>query len=307
MSLQIAPFSSLVLALSWQSDPGVTYTLQTSPDLQNWDPLPYVVTGDGSVVDYYLEQASEVRFARLRHSPDGDTNENGLPDHWEWVTFGYLDVDPLADPDGDGLSNYAEWLGQSDPHNFYNGVVPVIKVASGGTWLVAAGQLSSEALAIRITTAAGHPLGHSPVRIIMRSGHAGIVPVDGASPQAVNELVVITDNLGRISPGILSIHMLAHPEVGRHELLDIVAGPASENLAIVSVGDDFGKPPRNLSLSSGPAGETVYSWSGDPGLAGRFFLEEQSGPGQWIRLADLAVTELPQPGEADGLYRLILD
>ncbi|MEI6786217.1 MAG: hypothetical protein WCQ21_35495, partial [Verrucomicrobiota bacterium] len=44
---------------------------------------------------------------------DGDGN--GLGDSWEVQYFGHTGVDPYDDPDGDWLTNYQEWLGNSNP------------------------------------------------------------------------------------------------------------------------------------------------------------------------------------------------
>jgi hypothetical protein len=46
-----------------------------------------------------------------------DSDHNGLPDAWERQNFGHLGVDPNADPDHDGMSNYAEYLAGTDPNN----------------------------------------------------------------------------------------------------------------------------------------------------------------------------------------------
>jgi hypothetical protein len=45
----------------------------------------------------------------------GDSNGNGLPDAWEVKYFGYIGVDANADPDGDGLTNFAEYLLGTNP------------------------------------------------------------------------------------------------------------------------------------------------------------------------------------------------
>jgi len=46
-----------------------------------------------------------------------DANANGLPDWWEQQYFGQTGVAPDADPDGDGVSNYGEFLAGTDPRN----------------------------------------------------------------------------------------------------------------------------------------------------------------------------------------------
>ena len=44
-----------------------------------------------------------------------DSDRNGLPDAWEMAYFGHIGVDPNADADGDGISNYVEWLDGTNP------------------------------------------------------------------------------------------------------------------------------------------------------------------------------------------------
>ncbi|MGH7953403.1 MAG: hypothetical protein ACREFE_16025 [Limisphaerales bacterium] len=44
------------------------------------------------------------------------TDGTGMSDGWEWQHFGHTGIDPNADPDGDGLSNYQEFMGGTDPN-----------------------------------------------------------------------------------------------------------------------------------------------------------------------------------------------
>lgn len=56
-----------------------------------------------------------------------DTNGNGLPDAWEIEYFGQIGVDPYADPDGDGLLNFEEFLLGTNPtlKNVPDGVIHI--------------------------------------------------------------------------------------------------------------------------------------------------------------------------------------
>jgi alpha-tubulin suppressor-like RCC1 family protein len=63
-----------------------------------------------------------------------DTDHSGLPDAWQLQYFGHLGVDPNGDPDGDGVSNYNEYLDGTNPTNAYS-VMPRLNLSStfGGT------------------------------------------------------------------------------------------------------------------------------------------------------------------------------
>jgi len=43
-----------------------------------------------------------------------DLNGNGISDVWEWV-YGANNVNPNADPDGDGFSNLQEAIAGTNP------------------------------------------------------------------------------------------------------------------------------------------------------------------------------------------------
>jgi len=61
---------------------------------------------------------------------------NGLPVDWEMTYFGRTGIDPNADPDGDGSSNFAEYRAGTDPNDLASGLrFTDLTTVQGGTQL----------------------------------------------------------------------------------------------------------------------------------------------------------------------------
>jgi len=93
-----------------------------------------------------------------------DYDNDGLLDQWEIQFFGSLSADPNADADGDGLSNYHEFLAGTNPTNAASlfKVVGAARTASdiAVTWTAVGGH---SYVVQRATNAAGSFLDLSPV------------------------------------------------------------------------------------------------------------------------------------------------
>lgn len=102
----------------WESIEGRTYFLQYSDDLQHWNYLPEIVTGDGMTISYGMASTSDKYFVRLLFTDE-------------------VTSDPENDDfDGDGLSNIDELLLYgTDPLNpMTDGVTPDAIAAIPGAW-----------------------------------------------------------------------------------------------------------------------------------------------------------------------------
>ena len=90
----------------------------TIPIGYNFNTTGYVtarvrVTGgcNGSTSEHFTLSAMTFNYT----SAESDSDHDGLPDDWEGNFFGTLDQGPGDDPDGDGNSNYTEFLAGFNP------------------------------------------------------------------------------------------------------------------------------------------------------------------------------------------------
>jgi hypothetical protein len=306
MTPTLTALNAFLVLLSWQGQTDTTYTVQTSLDLHHWSTLPAVFNGGLEELSLAIEAGVSPLFTRLRASTDGDTNENGLPDQWEWSRFGFIDVDPLADPDHDGASNYTEWLAGTDPLDSFNGERAIIRLASGDEWIVPANEISGQALGMSLTRANGEPWPNAPVTLRLDSGQAGLLQAGEDPDNAVHEVIAYTDHLGRISPAGHAIHVLGAAADGSDHLR-VSAGQSVAAIRIRTVTGELNAPPRELRVNSIDDGTSAYTWRGDPSGAEAFLIETRSSDGDWITVAQLAASELPSPDPSTGRYKLALD
>ena len=96
------------------------------------NPIPYDVGGtnaealglssqgwsrDSVVVGPYIFSARGGDGLVVLHYAEFDADADGLDDRWEWVQFGHTGNLPFGDADGDGISNWGEFLNDLCPTN----------------------------------------------------------------------------------------------------------------------------------------------------------------------------------------------
>jgi hypothetical protein len=195
-----------------------------------------------------------------------------------------------------------EWLAATDPLDFYNGERPLLLVSCGKEWLLPAGELSQQALSVTVYHPDGRPWANAPVSIRSESGGAVLLAGRETGEFLLPELERRTDDLGHLHPVLDPVHVLAPSLPGESDSVVIGAGAAQARLRITSTGAAHGPPPRQLAREDLPDGSRSYTWSGDPGLAGSFVIEEQSASGAWTEVAHLSTDALAPPDAATGRY-----
>jgi len=184
----------------------LSYEVEASSDLKTWtsgagtiEELTRQSLSDGidlvTVRDLQAVDVSRQRFLRLRVTRSTtDTGGNGMADDWQIGNFGQLGVDPDGDPDGDGISNRAEYLAGSNPNDMFDGHDLVVKPI-----LTPAGQLlSGGEMRVWVGRSDGVPLRNAEVTFTIDDFANFIVDGD----QAVLEVTVRTD-----ADGYASVHL----------------------------------------------------------------------------------------------------
>jgi hypothetical protein len=65
----------------------------------------------------WISLSNNIAYVQTDTISPGLLDTNGLPIAWELIFFGQTGVNPNGDPDGDGMSNYEEYLAGTNPTN----------------------------------------------------------------------------------------------------------------------------------------------------------------------------------------------
>ena len=116
-------------------------------------------------------QLDDIRLYNLALSPadiaglaDADSDGDGIPN--------YLEVNMAAnqDPDGDGFTNLEEYRQGTDPHDYYNSMLPVLTVINGTGQVGITNQVLRQPLVWVVTSGNGATLSNAPVTVTAGAG-----------------------------------------------------------------------------------------------------------------------------------------
>jgi hypothetical protein len=172
--------------------------------------------------------------------------------------------------------------------------------------LVPSGSISTQAVALYVQNPSGEPWRNAPIHLSMESGNEGLVIIESESEQFAASIIMWTDEMGRLDPAMESIHVIASDVPDTLDQLMIRAGQSTAGIVIYAIGGEFGSPPRNLNRHIDGDGQRIYSWSGDPGSADSFSIQEMDASGQWVPVIEIATTDFSPPDPVYGSYTLIL-
>jgi len=100
----------------------LTYNILTNsvldPNLADWGVWQTLTATNSVIVAPPFDAGSSSMFFAAQLVLITVTNQ--IADWWQMEYLGQLNVDPTADPDGDGLSNYIEYMFGSNPTNAYS-------------------------------------------------------------------------------------------------------------------------------------------------------------------------------------------
>ena len=103
-----------------------------------------------------------------------------LPNDWQMDHFGQTGIVPAADPDGDGKSNFDEFLHGTDPGDYYEGRTPVLEVVSGDGQRGASSSFLPAPLVVQVRLA-GVAMVNAPIRFTVANGDASVARINRAS------------------------------------------------------------------------------------------------------------------------------
>jgi hypothetical protein len=128
---------------------------------------------------------------------NNEGDQNSLPDAWQLRYFGQTGVDPNADPNRNGVSNWHEYLEGTDPTlDYYQGVTPVLIAIQGNRQASLPGKFLALPWKVLVRRPDGSPWIGAPVRFTAAAEEGLLAPEPTETAQLSSALTVISDSEG---------------------------------------------------------------------------------------------------------------
>lgn len=210
------------------------------------------------------------------------------------------------DTDGDGLADGAEREAGGDPLEFYNGRAATIRLVDGGRFRAVAGKVCLQPIRVAITDAAGQPLAHAPVVFRVAAGSARLSRRPAPGAPEVNEVRLIANDRGEVSPPSTMVLVRAPAVAGEVALIEVHANETVAIATFEAVAALPPRPPTDLTVTENTDGTVTFTWTGYPEGVETVRFEVETRPAEWTLFAELPVAQLPMSDTATGRYTLTL-
>ena len=250
------------------------------------------------------------------HVPDLPWEE--IPDAWKLAAVNdpnkdFYDPDnainnsslllPDDDYDGDGISNYQEYLDESDPVDFFNGETPVLSIWWGDGQVGPPQEFLDQSLYVKVQNTQGAGYSNAPVQFDVVGGHAGLSTSRSTSDLQSRRL------LRTLTSGAQVDFYTPALESGTSDTTVTVSLPGGQSVsfAITTTTDATLTPPHDFTKVENNDGTTTYTWRSNHGT-GDFFVEREQPfhSGNWVPLFSVAYSSLAAPTDGDR-YTVTVD
>lgn len=174
---------------------------------------------------------------------EADTDHNGIRDTWEIQNFGYIGVDPNADPDGDSHSNLQELMDGTDPNDYFNGQSSNLVVISGDNQHSQPGAFLASPFVVKVTNASGAALANAPVTFSVIEGGGLIASIANGSTSAT-----LQTRTGADGAAIAFYLQPSTPQIVSH-ITASAGAPNAQNLAAFAATTDEPQSGQGITVT----------------------------------------------------------
>ena len=209
------------------------------------------------------------------------------------------------DYDGDGISNYQEYLNGTSPTDFFNGETPELSIFWGNHQTAAPESFAAKSLYVKVDAAAGNAIFSAPVRFAVSNGAGHLAPVKSTS--RLNLFYVQRTNFA----GARVYFYTSDLASGSASTTVTASLPTGENVSFILTTDaDYVeplRPPYDFRKKENSNGTVTYTWRTDNPV-GDFYVQREQPirSGNWVQLFSVPYSSLEAPTDRNR-YTVTVD